>query len=110
MFFKFRFFTVYFFSAFQIHGAVICNDPTNAQVIIVNQDSSQGRHFIRDWGIDESKVVLHELWVKKCIEAGRALLHDDQWGDCIALDNGSVSDEAEVQIPQKSVVFFVWRM
>ncbi|KAF4623536.1 hypothetical protein D9613_001750 [Agrocybe pediades] len=90
------------------HGAAICTDPSSAQVILVNQDSSQGRHFIREWATDESKVVLHELWVKKCIEVGRILRQNDSWGGCLAHDNGSPEEEeqeedgGEVAMPPKS--------
>ncbi|KAF9015103.1 hypothetical protein BDQ17DRAFT_1418221 [Cyathus striatus] len=77
-------------------GANICIDPKNAQIILVDDDTDQGRHFIRDWGRDENKVVLKHLWVEKCRGAGKVLTSQDEWGDCLTVDDGlPISTEEE---------------
>ncbi|KAF8971379.1 hypothetical protein BDZ97DRAFT_1913867 [Flammula alnicola] len=70
------------------HGATICHDPKSAQVILINPESNQGRLFVRDWGNDTDKVVLDSVWVKKCVEAEKALLEDDHYGACLMHDDG----------------------
>lgn len=55
---------------------------------MVDANTDPGRQFIRDWGTDPIKVVLEYTWVNKSVEAGRALLYNDIWGGCIALDDG----------------------
>ncbi|KAF8168166.1 hypothetical protein B0H34DRAFT_49653 [Crassisporium funariophilum] len=86
-------------------GAVICSDPKNARIILVDADTTPGRHFIRDWGRDEGKVVLKHTWVRKCFEAGKALLQEDQWGGCLTFDDGrditpQGDDDGELEIPK----------
>ncbi|KAF9455082.1 hypothetical protein P691DRAFT_716285 [Macrolepiota fuliginosa MF-IS2] len=70
------------------HDAVICSDPKNAQIILVNAESWQGKEFIREWGKDQNKVVLSYAWVTKCISVGKPLLVADNWGDCLTRDDG----------------------
>ncbi|GLB36095.1 putative BRCT domain, a BRCA1 C-terminus domain [Lyophyllum shimeji] len=70
-------------------GAMVCSDPKQAQVILVDSGSEQGRQFIRDWGKDTDKVVLEHSWVKKSIAAGHVLDQDwDNWGGCLTVDDG----------------------
>lgn len=69
-------------------GASICSQPREARIILVDSRSRQGRQFIRDWGLDEDKMVLEYTWAKKSNEAGKALLEADSWGDCITVDDG----------------------
>ncbi|KAF8078683.1 hypothetical protein FPV67DRAFT_1466082 [Lyophyllum atratum] len=68
-------------------GAIVCSDPKQAQVILVDSSSDQGRLFIRDWGNDANKVVLEHSWVKESIAAER-VLQDDRWGGHLAVDDG----------------------
>ncbi|KIM48258.1 hypothetical protein M413DRAFT_62764 [Hebeloma cylindrosporum] len=87
------------------NGASICTDPKSAEIILVDPESTQGRDFIRNWGSDENKVVLDYVWVKRCIEAEKAFLKDDQWGGCLTHDDGlpiemdSESDIAKSPLP-----------
>ena len=99
-------------SRVQKTGAEICNDPKQAQVILVDSRSFEGRNFIRDWGSDVNKVVLEHSWVAKSLEAGRALREDEQWGDCLTQDDGLALDpdgnfDDEVDFTNKSVKSFL---
>ncbi|KAF9457456.1 hypothetical protein BDZ94DRAFT_1326278 [Collybia nuda] len=78
-------------------GATVCADPKQAQVILVDSDSIQGKLFIRDWGKDDNKVVLEHSWVRKSIAAQKILGEVDQWGGCLTQDDGLpiVKDELE---------------
>lgn len=67
-------------------GASICSDPDDADAIIVNPLSDSGRQFIREWGKDTP--VLESSWAGKCAEANRLLREDEQWGGCLAVDDG----------------------
>ena len=79
---------VYYYLLMQKTGAIICSGPKEAQVILVNSHSDQGRQFIRDWGGDTNKVVLEHSWVQASITAGKVLNEDDNWGGCLAVDDG----------------------
>ncbi|THH11217.1 hypothetical protein EW145_g816 [Phellinidium pouzarii] len=87
------------------HGATICSDVSLARIILVEPDSSEGRQFVRDWGLDPGKVILEVAWIQRCIDANRALLEDDGWAGCGNLDGtplpGDVIDE-EDQDPSHS--------
>lgn len=69
-------------------GAVICSDPRQSQVILVDSSTDEGRLFIRDWGTDENKVVLEYSWVNSCISEGRVLDESHQWGGFLTHDDG----------------------
>ncbi|KAJ7596959.1 hypothetical protein C8J56DRAFT_302338 [Mycena floridula] len=69
-------------------GGTIAKDPADARYIVVNAQSYSGRQFIRDWGQDGDKTVLESSWVG-CSQRAGHLLHDDEnWGGCLALDDG----------------------
>jgi hypothetical protein len=78
-----------------LNGAELLSDASNAQVMLVDPPTRQGRQFIRDWGKDGNKIVLSYVWVKKCLEAERPLLAEDHWGDCLAQDDGRPIDSGE---------------
>lgn len=84
-------------------GATVCADPKQAQVILVDSESIQGRLFIRDWGKDENKVVLEHSWVRKSIAAQRVLGETDQWGGCLTQDDGLPIVKEELEDTPKSV-------
>jgi hypothetical protein len=93
----------------QKFGAAISIDPRDAQVILVNPESTQGRLFVRNWGHDTDKVVLDSAWAKKCFEAQKALLEDDEYGGYLLMDDGrplegDENEESEDEIKQ-SVCF-----
>ncbi|KAG6885588.1 hypothetical protein C0993_012590 [Termitomyces sp. T159_Od127] len=69
-------------------GALICSDPKQANVILVDATSDTGREFIRDWGGDTDKVVLQHTWVSACLAASKVLAKDDEWGGCLTFDDG----------------------
>ncbi|KIM75432.1 hypothetical protein PILCRDRAFT_827355 [Piloderma croceum F 1598] len=69
-------------------GALICHGPAEAHIILVDSTTDPGIQFIRDWGTDPAKFVLESSWARKCIEAGRVLLQNDNWGDSVARDDG----------------------
>ena len=51
-------------------------------------------------------MVLDYVWVKKSIEAEKALLKDDQWGGCLTHDDGlpiEMDNEPDIS---KSVFLF----
>ena len=72
----------------QRHGASICTSPADAHIILVDSSTDPGLQFIRDWSGDADKVILEYSWAFKCITAGRPLLRDDNFADCIAVDDG----------------------
>ena len=69
-----------------------------------------GKIFIRNWGRD--KVVLHYTWAKKSIQAGKALLKDCNWGECLTVDDGLLIETEDADEPELnqsvSVIFFVF--
>ena len=79
--------------------------------MLVDPDSDSGIVFIRDWGKDSNKKVLSYTWVRKSITAGKPLLEEDQWGGCLAQDNGHAIDNGnedgddDDEIATKSVQF-----
>ncbi|KAJ3507859.1 hypothetical protein NLJ89_g6068 [Agrocybe chaxingu] len=91
---------------FKNHGGVISADPRDAQIILVDSQTAEGRQLIRDWGADTNKTILEYTWVRKSVEAGKPLLGDEQWGDCLTHDDGQpigsaadAEDEGEVVNP-----------
>ncbi|KAL5519067.1 hypothetical protein ACEPAH_750 [Sanghuangporus vaninii] len=77
------------------YGANICIDVSLARIIIVEPHTSEGRQFVRDWGMDPGKVILEVAWIRRCLEAGRALLENDAWGGCGNLDGTPLENEPE---------------
>jgi hypothetical protein len=87
---------------------LICHDPAQAHIILVDSTTDAGTQFIRDWGTDPAKFVLEYPWARKSIEAGRALLQNDNWGDCVARDDGrSISGANDDEGPTAKSVLFV---
>ncbi|KAI5121282.1 hypothetical protein M0805_002326 [Coniferiporia weirii] len=89
------------------HGANICVDVSLARIILVEPSSSEGRQFVRDWGMDPGKVILDIAWVNHCLKAGRPLLENDDWAGCGNLDGTPlpgdvVDDEASERPPSIS--------
>ncbi|KAG6864462.1 hypothetical protein C0991_009324 [Blastosporella zonata] len=68
-------------------GALICCDPKEANVILVDPTSDTGKDFIREWGNDTDKVVLKHSWVEACITASKALGKEDEWGGFLTIDD-----------------------
>lgn len=91
----------------QNFGASLCCDPKSAQIILVDQETTDGKTFIRNWGRD--KVVLHYAWAKKSIEEGQALLKDCNWGECLTVDDGLPIETEDTDEPEldKSVLFLI---
>jgi hypothetical protein len=86
---------------------LICHGPAEAHIILVDSTTDPGIQFIRDWGTDPAKFVLESSWARKCIEAGRVLLQNDNWGDSVARDDGrsiSGTNNGE-ELNAKSVLF-----
>ncbi|CAA7258689.1 unnamed protein product [Cyclocybe aegerita] len=91
---------------FKNHGGVISADPREAQIILVDSQTAEGRQLIRDWGADANKTILEYTWVRKSVEAGKPLLGDEQWGDCLTHDDGQplgstadAEDDGEIPNP-----------
>ena len=55
---------------------------------MVDSNSDTGRQFIRDWGLDQNKVVLEHTWVAKSLAARKLLRENDEWGGCGTYDDG----------------------
>ena len=94
----------------QNFGAILSFDPKSAQIILVDQETTDGKKFIRNWGQD--KIILHYSWVKKSIQEGKALLKDCNWGECLTVDDGlpietEDTDEPELKL-DKSVLFVIF--
>ncbi|KII89031.1 hypothetical protein PLICRDRAFT_175274 [Plicaturopsis crispa FD-325 SS-3] len=70
------------------HGATICVNPKEAQIILVDSSSDAGLQFIREWGTDPNKTVLEYTWARRSVDEGRPLLAGDEWGGCMARDDG----------------------
>ena len=82
----------------QNFGASLCCDPKGAQIILVDQETTDGKNFIRNWGRD--KVVLHYTWAKKSIQEGKALLKDSNWGECLTVDDGLPIETEDADEPE----------
>lgn len=94
----------------QNFGAILSSDPKSAQIILVDQETTDGKKFIRNWGQD--KIILHYAWVKKSIQEGKALLKDCNWGEFLTVDDGlpiesEDTDEPELKL-DKSVLFVIF--
>ena len=95
----------------QNFGASLSCDPKSAQIILVDQETTDGKNFIRNWGQD--KIILHYAWAKKSIQEGKALLKDCNWGECLTVDDGlpietEDNDEPDEPKPDKSVSFVIF--
>jgi hypothetical protein len=93
----------------QSAGANIVHFPSSAQIILIDSTVDSGRQYVRDWSGDPDKMVLEYTWVRKCIDAGRALLADDGWGGSVAIDDGETiakgDDEFDNAAPRQKSVF-----
>ena len=69
-------------------GATIATDPADAPFVLIDAQSDSGRELLRGWGDRLDAPMLQYTWVQKCIDAGRLLLGADQWGGCVAVDDG----------------------
>ncbi|EAU93173.2 hypothetical protein CC1G_10541 [Coprinopsis cinerea okayama7 len=68
----------------------------DADIILVNQNSSAGQHFLGVWRDDPGKVILHYSWVQSCLDARKLLQQEDNWGGWLAeVKNISEGDEDE---------------
>lgn len=84
-------------------GASIAHYPTEAQIILVDLETDAGKQFVNDWGFESGKVVLDWQWARQCIDRGRALLVDDDWGGfCVNIDQHDDTLRAQVDL-KKSV-------
>lgn len=78
-------------------------DANQAQVILVDPNSTEGKHYIRDWGKDENKVVLDYSWVKSSVAAGRVLNEDNNWGGFMTTDDGLDIVKQDIEDSNRSV-------
>jgi len=86
----------------QKHGADVCITIQEATLIVVDPETTAGRLIIREWGSTQDKVVLHHSWITECIKEKRLLDERDNWGGCIAQDDG-LAIENEVGEEEQSV-------
>jgi hypothetical protein len=56
----------------------------DAHIILVDTAGEEGQRTIEAWGREKTTTVLDARWVKLSIEAGRALLSADNFGNCAA--------------------------
>lgn len=80
---------------------------SRARIILVDPGTNEGRQFVRDWSLDPGKVILDYVWAYRSIEAGRALLENDNWGglgglDGSPIDGGDIEDEDKLEGPSTS--------
>ncbi|TFK41223.1 hypothetical protein BDQ12DRAFT_431451 [Crucibulum laeve] len=69
-------------------GAAICHSPKDAQVVLLNPTSDQGRAFLRLWGGNANRVILEYKWEEGCRAKDRLLGADEDWGGYVAVDDG----------------------
>ena len=79
---------------------------SRSRIILVDPGTNEGRQFVRDWGVDQGKVVLNYVWAYHCMDAGRALLENDNYGGFGELDgtplDGDLDDEDKQEGPSTS--------
>lgn len=80
---------------------------SRARIILVDPGTNEGRQFVRDWSLDPGKVILDYVWAYRSLEAGRALLENDNWGglgglDGSPIDGGDIEDEDKLEGPSTS--------
>ncbi|KAH6917507.1 hypothetical protein BKA70DRAFT_336665 [Coprinopsis sp. MPI-PUGE-AT-0042] len=88
-------------------GAATCTNPKLADIILVNPSHTEeetgilsAQAIIDAWA--DSKVILDYQWVKQCLDEGRLLLEQDNWGGFLVQPNGdapSDEDDAERALP-----------
>jgi hypothetical protein len=54
-----------------------------------------GKQFIRVWSRDGNKVVLRYEWVAACVEAGKILREEVEWGGFVTVDDGLPIEDLE---------------
>ncbi|TFY72869.1 hypothetical protein EVG20_g124 [Dentipellis fragilis] len=90
------------FRTLRTSGAQLVKEVREADIILVNSATDSGLHHVRGWGKDRNKVVLDYSWVEACLEDDRALLEEDDWGGCLAYDDGrSIAGEEEEGLEQE---------
>lgn len=91
---------IYLLISFKAMGATITRDPKLAPFILVDANTYIGRKYLREWGHRPTAPILNYTWVRRCIEAGRLLTGPDNWGHCIAVDDGqNLEESADDDIP-----------
>ncbi|KAL0951270.1 hypothetical protein HGRIS_007984 [Hohenbuehelia grisea] len=81
-------------------GAEIKFSANDARFILTDPATDSGRTYIREWG--DNTIVLEARWASKCIQAGRLLLEPDNWGGCLAQDDGLNGDEHALPTPRET--------
>lgn len=54
--------------------------PADADILLVDIQTKEGRRFAADWSSDSGKILLDCRWVLKSREVGQVLLADENWG------------------------------
>ncbi|TEB35198.1 hypothetical protein FA13DRAFT_1788778 [Coprinellus micaceus] len=92
-------------------GAYLCTDPKDADILLVDPESVDGKQHIRTWVAGGDKLGLHYRWIDACVKAGRMLADGDGWGGFIAVDDGApLGDDEDDELgesAQKSACTFV---
>ncbi|VDB99634.1 unnamed protein product [Peniophora sp. CBMAI 1063] len=64
---------------FTARGGKLCESVEEASYVIINQDKGDWRGAFRTY-VSDDRIALATGWIDACIDAGRALLEDDQFG------------------------------
>lgn len=64
---------------------------------MVDSSSDQGKVFIRDWGDDDTTVVLEFRWASQCIKEQRLLGENENWGGFLAKYDGPLPDSVPIK-------------
>ncbi|KAH7913009.1 hypothetical protein BJ138DRAFT_1059946 [Hygrophoropsis aurantiaca] len=76
-------------------GALVNPVAANAQILLIDSSTKEGRQILRGHNADSQKIVLEYTWVHKCLEVGRPLFEQENWGGALAADDGLQLDNNE---------------
>ncbi|KAH7929324.1 hypothetical protein BV22DRAFT_1029575 [Leucogyrophana mollusca] len=76
-------------------GALVNPVAANAQILLVDSSTTEGKQILRSNNADSRRIVLEYSWAYKSLQAGKPLLAHDNWGGALPIDDGLPIEGAE---------------